>query len=218
MSKLYLNDELIWVVGGGTGAVPSYDQSPKTVTSCDMTILGGQGNTNGSNGYIRYHTCGGSSSQQGICYNEYHYVEPEIITTCPDGYYHDDAWETHGWHSTSKCSACWADLPRGFYGTGWGHTGAMHSCGGRSYWSKNCGYNSGDVVSQVAAQPGACWFKSGYTPTSQSLSCTGNGKFSVKLCDHDGLSYLNTKVQVPNYLNIKCNLIILDDTVVYYKR
>ncbi|MCM1218639.1 MAG: hypothetical protein NC548_29470 [Lachnospiraceae bacterium] len=64
---------------------------------------------------------------------------------------------------------------------------------------------------------GTCYVASGYTPT-QSLSNTGNAKFTITLVEQQETYYSNTKVQDPYYLNGKANLVISDNVVTYFKR
>lgn len=54
--------------------------------------------------------------------------------------------------------------------------------------------------------------------TGQSLSNTGNGKFTIRLAEQQELNYSNVGVTTPHYKSGLCELILRDDTVVYYKR
>lgn len=79
-----------------------------------------------------------------------------------------------------------------------------------------CGYSQGQILNVNNAS---------YRPhtndgnfTGQSLSNTGNGKFTIRLAEQQELNYSNVGVTTPHYKGGLCELILRDDTVVYYKR
>lgn len=79
-----------------------------------------------------------------------------------------------------------------------------------------CGYSQGQILNVNNAS---------YRPhtndgnfTGQSLSNTGNGKFTIRLAEQQELNYSNVGVTTPHYKSGLCELILRDDTVVYYKR
>lgn len=79
-----------------------------------------------------------------------------------------------------------------------------------------CGYSQGQIlnVNNDSYQPHTCSGKF----TGQSLSNTGNGKFTIRLAEQQELYYSNVVVTTPYYKGGLCELILRDDTVVYYKR
>lgn len=202
-SILSLNGNQLWVAGGGVGATPAYSETARTVTTCSMVIVGGD--SGGSDGYVQYHTC--SSSPNAPCYN---------LTTClgnklvggkdvyalllEDWVDGDTHWERN------RCRVCGKQWVNEF--------GLDIGCPNVNVIMHTCGKSSGQVTNLVNATPGSC---SGNF-TSQSLSNSGTGYFSIKLADRAGLAYANTTTRSPYYKNTLCNLIIRDDTVVYYKR
>lgn len=79
-----------------------------------------------------------------------------------------------------------------------------------------CGYSQGQILNVNNAS---------YRPhtndgnfAGQSLSNTGNGKFTIRLAEQQELNYSNVGVTTPHYKSGLCELILRDDTVVYYKR
>lgn len=79
-----------------------------------------------------------------------------------------------------------------------------------------CGYSQGQIlnVNNDSYQPHTCSGKF----TGQSSSNTGNGKFTIRLAEQQELNYSNVVVTTPYYKGGLCELILRDDTVVYYKR
>lgn len=79
-----------------------------------------------------------------------------------------------------------------------------------------CGYSQGQIlnVNNDSYRPHTCSGKF----TGQSLSNTGNGKFTIRLAEQQKLNYSNVVVTTPYYKGGLCELILRDDTVVYYKR
>lgn len=79
-----------------------------------------------------------------------------------------------------------------------------------------CGYSQGQIlnVNNDSYQPHTC---SGEF-TGPSPSNTGNGKFKIRLAEQQELNYNNVAVTTPYYKGGLCELILRDDTVVYYKR
>lgn len=205
-SILSLNGNQLWVAGGGVGATPAYSETARTVTTCSMVIVGGD--SGGSDGYVQYHTC--SSSPNAPCYSQ---VPHSHKSSCPSK------------HCGKPVSGIGPDghggsCPDGHPNVGWQdpstsycHHGVI-TCTTKWDIAHTCGKRSGQVTNLVNATPGSC---SGNF-TSQSLSNSGTGYFSIKLADRAGLAYANTITKSPYYKNTLCNLIIRDDTVVYYKR
>lgn len=79
-----------------------------------------------------------------------------------------------------------------------------------------CGYSQGQIlnVNNASYRPHTCSGKF----TGQSSSNTGNGKFKIRLAEQQELNYSNVVVTTPYYKGGLCELILRDDTVVYYKR
>lgn len=93
---------------------------------------------------------------------------------------------------------------------GWGNKAEFHPGWG---WNNYCFKSEGTVESFKQATPGTC---SG--GDSASLSNTGDGYFSIKLADQNNLQFDNKTVTLPYYKDVEVQLILRDDTVVYYKR
>ena len=79
-----------------------------------------------------------------------------------------------------------------------------------------CGYSQGQIlnVNNASYQP---HINSGNF-NGKSLSNTGNGKCTIRLAEQQELNYSNVVVTTPHYKDGLCELILRDDTVVYYKR
>lgn len=79
-----------------------------------------------------------------------------------------------------------------------------------------CGKQQGQIlnINNSSYRPHTC---SGDF-SGQSLTNSGNGKCTIRLAERQGLAYSDVIVKAPSYKNTKCELILRDDTVVYYKR
>ena len=126
------------------------------------------------------------------------------------------------------CNCCGSD----FRGTnGWHHcTGSKHFkqvCHDQPLNTWNCGNQP------VNTQTIKCGFQHGqinpvtnqYTPTpcsgtwdSAASNNIGDAKFTVELCEQDTVYYDNGLVADPIYKGGQSELILVDDTVCYYKR
>lgn len=204
-STLSINGTVVWVAGGGVGATPAYNETARTVTECSMAIVGGE--SGGRDGYVQYHTC--SNSPNAPCYSQ---VPHTHTRNCPS---HQCGKPVGGVGADGHGGACPDGHPNvGFQeGAGYCHFGII-DCSQQWDIAHTCGKNTGQVTAISNATPGRC---SGNF-TSQSLSNSGAGYCSVKLADRAGLAYDNKVVSLPHYKSTICNLIIRDDTVVYYKR
>lgn len=116
---------------------------------------------------------------------------------------------------------CWTRASDPYFRDGWGRVcnGALndYSCGYPNNTQViRCGYSQGQIlnVNNASYRPHIC---SGEF-TRQSLSNTGNGKFTIRLAEQQELNYSNVVVTTPHYKGGLCELILKDDTVVYYKR
>lgn len=120
------------------------------------------------------------------------------------------------------CSGgCWTRADDKYFRDGWvtDCNGAMndYACGyPNNTQVLKCGYSQGQIlnVNNASYRPHIC---SGEF-TGQSLSNTGNGKFTIRLAEQQELNYDNVVVKTPHYKGGLCELILRDDTVVYYKR
>lgn len=118
-------------------------------------------------------------------------------------------------------TGCWTRQSNPYYRDGWGRVcnNALndYSCGYPNNTQViRCGYSQGQIlnVNNASYRPHIC---SGEF-TGQSLSNTGNGKFTIRLAEQQELNYSNVVVTTPHYKGGLCELILKDDTVVYYKR
>lgn len=118
-------------------------------------------------------------------------------------------------------ATCWTRADNKYFRDNWVRdcNGAMneYACGNPNNTQViKCGYSQGQIlnVNNVSYRPHIC---SGEF-TGQSLSNTGNGKFTIRLAEQQELNYSNVVVTTPHYKGGLCELILKDDTVVYYKR
>lgn len=97
-------------------------------------------------------------------------------------------------------------------------TRIIDDCTGKlNVWSLGCGMQQGQILGTCSTAIGPC-FDSVWGDSSAEVSNIGSGRFSIRLAEHDGLYYTNTKVSLPAYKSDRCNLIVRDNTVVFYKR
>lgn len=196
-AELYINGNLVWIAGGGTGAIPVYAASDRrVVTSTALTIQGGNGSSKGSNGYVTYHTC--DSSKPGQCYSQVSHSHSH--STCSHHQCGVEHCTRHGNPVSSYCHYTYYD------------------CGIRYDYPHTCGHNPGDVIQLVPASPGTNYWVTDWQPDSVALSNGGDAFCSISLANTNGVLYKNVTAKLPYYLNSKCNLIVLDNTVCYYKR
>lgn len=86
-------------------------------------------------------------------------------------------------------------------------------------WTIQCGYQHGQILRVSNVQTGMpCWNAASFKPDSQQLNNTGNAKCSIRLVEQQELQMYNATVRLPYYRTTKCNLIIKDDVVTYFKR
>lgn len=140
-----------------------------------------------------------------------------------------ELYKTSGAHSGSSigdCPICGRGLEGWWQDNGeWAEEGTTTwACSGgdcdhrNNTWELTCGYTHGQIIGAgAAAVPGQCYFAPGYQP-SATLTHQGNGHFSLRLAEQDGLYYLNNVARTNYYLNDRANLVLLENTVVYYKR
>lgn len=78
----------------------------------------------------------------------------------------------------------------------------------------------GQILGTCSTSIGPCYTipSDVFASPSAVVSNVGSGRFSIRLAEHDGLYYTNTKVSLPAYKSDRCNLIVRDNTVVFYKR
>lgn len=206
-AKLYVNGTLVWVAGGGTGHVPRYDDSDKNVTtSTALTIAGGKGSPNGSNGSITFHT--DDESKPGQCYNKVAHTH-SAAKGCPG----------HQCGSSGGCGHS-TDVGSGIEGGG-GEGAYCHAtvwtCSKQWDYPKKCGKNNGTVIAKTDATAGTCSNAGGVWEVTQSTGNSSNAKFSISLHQQSNLWYGST-VSLPKYQDRVCNLILKDNVVVHFKR
>lgn len=229
MSTLKVNGTVVLVAGGGAGAIPvNTGGSP-------YVLQGGQGSPNGEDGYVKYHDHTGQQTPPSGCWR---YTKHSHTDSCPwhecGGYRdvigHDFMGNDPNTGNSSlhyRCINCGDEghktVSHGSELRGWNSrcNKKFHDC----YDSpKNkdsrlmCGKTEQTIDDKVDAKPGTCYVADGWQPVDASLSVTGNGNFSIKLAEKQGVFFYNTTLSSPYWNNQLCNLIILDDTVVYYKR
>lgn len=196
-AELYVNGNLVWIAGGGAGAIPVYAASDRrVVTSTALTIQGGNGSSAGSNGYVTYHTC--DNALPGQCYSQVSHSHSH--STCASHQCGSAYCTRHGNEESSYCHHTYWD------------------CSKRYDYPHTCGHNSGDVIQLVPANPGTNYWTPEWQPASVSLSNSGAAYCTIRLANTNGVLYNNVVAGAPYYLNNKCNLIVLDNTVCYYKR
>lgn len=99
-----------------------------------------------------------------------------------------------------------------------GCNGIIGACTGKlNVWSLGCGMHQGQILGECPTTIGPC-FDSVWVNPHATESNVGSGRFSIRLAEHNGLYYSNAKVSLPAYKSDKCNLIVHDNTVVFYKR
>lgn len=243
-SKLYLNGELVLQAGGGTGGY-SYAICDKAAPlSGRLVIAAGEG---GADGYVTYHTCTAQGPCYVAYYNAicYHYPASAIIESwSPDSLYGQGCYHC-SWTSGpgTICNriitpdmACHGYPVAGdatirgvyshhadphsvehFVGHGVQSATPIYSGMSPSGWNHVCGHSSGDLIELVDATPGSCFMQPGLAVT-QELASSGNGYFIIRLAERQNLMYKNVTSRYLSYNNVPCYLVILDDTVVYYKR
>ena len=170
-----------------------------------MAIVGGE--SGGSDGYVQYHTC--SNSPNAPCYSQ---VPHTHTSSCPS---HQCGKPVGGVGADGHGGSCPDGHPNvGFQGeNSYCHYGVI-DCSQQWDIAHTCGKHTGQVTASSNATPGRC----SDNFTSPPLSNSGAGYCSVKLADRAELAYDNKVVSSPHYKSTICNLIIRDDTVVYYKR
>lgn len=116
---------------------------------------------------------------------------------------------------------CWTRAEDKYFRDNWviDCNGAMndYACGyPNNTQVLKCGYSQGQIlnVNNASYQP---HINSGNF-NGKSLSNTGNGKCTIRLAEQQELNYSNVVVTTPHYKDGLCELILRDDTVVYYKR
>lgn len=211
---LYVNGVESLRAGGGVGFVNN-SRVPWGITSVKTEKRSYSVHWHSGNGYS------GANS---------HYEFPQLDTRNNPGGCYTNSWHTHDsrctyeqWHTHERCVNHWVnDDPTGGTG-GWSWT--EHHCTHHSkhegdtrdnHYSIGCGYSQGQVVG-INNQHGDARGCSG-SYDSCSVSNTGNAKFSIRLCEQQSIMFHSVATRVPYYTNTKCNLIITDGTVAYFKR
>lgn len=109
-----------------------------------------------------------------------------------------------GWEE-NECLVC---------GTRWRCDWGDSSCCPNTAWTHLvCGLDDSPVV----GDPQPCSWRSGLVVT-QELTNAGTGYFIIRLAERQNMLYRNVTSRYLSYNDVPCYLVILDDTVVYYKR
>ena len=245
-ARIYVNDKLVWSAGGGSG-LANHNIAPDAVTSVvvegspnrtyEVHWHDDGGGRPGASHNNQFPTLYGVTVPGG-CYAGDH-EHDKYGYTCPKevcGGHMDITYEGPGdgpggydWHV--RCDRCgsigyrhWQD---DYTGDGYDNSDDFcddwaYACNNLPYnvWHLGCGYQQGEIVGidNDNSNLHSCYIEYGYTPDSATVSNSGNCKFSIKLLNHQGVAYNNTTVQSPLYKTTRLNLIIKDNTVVYFKR
>lgn len=247
-ASLWYKDSLVWEAGGGSGAVVSniaengvlqvWAQDGDTsqwqhksgvhwhsgdgksgathVNSFPTTVYKATSTLGGC-----YRAAGHTHNKTGTC----PYYEQKIPYTCEC----DKELKTiHGKpHNVCKRHLHICDWCGGVYGwcdSSYAHKFKCHcptevyTCG--DYINTHtiaCGYSQGQIYQTGTYVAGTKYFADGWEPQA-SLSNKGDAIFCISLDEQYGLMFYNTTVKLPDYLESKCELILNDNTVVYYKR
>lgn len=159
--------------------------------------------------YVRIDTIECTSRHNGMSYFR--------CTACGAEYSHYDGGASSGWGwGYCDCPASYE-----YNCAGELNDGHQYTCGSPvNTWGLKCGYSQGQIVgiNNDNGNCHACYYASGWNPATATLSNTGATKFSIRLVEQHTTAYTNTTVRAPYYLNDKANLMILDNTVCYFKR
>ena len=195
-----------WHSGNGKSGATHANQFP---TVYSETLVGGcygwSGHThNATRTCARFHNCD---------------LDPKRVAWCcmneniNGNYIHKPGCPCEG--------TCWTRAEDKNFRDGWviDCNGAMndYACGyPNNTQVLKCGYSQGQIlnVNNASYQP---HINSGNF-NGKSLSNTGNGKCTIRLAEQQELNYSNVVVTTPHYKDGLCELILRDDTVVYYKR
>lgn len=240
-ARYWLNDSLQLLAGSGSGYVNN-NIAPNGILS--VKTLGGEGNSVGvSKTYnVHWHSGNGksgathsnsfptmySTSNPGGCYRDGGHTH-DATSKCPKHHGHESACYSScgctsgntGNGAGSPCSVC---CHSGGHSNPCTHrelTHCTHSlntfdCGAyTNTWVIGCGYQHGQIVgiSNGACAPGSCWGEC----DTQVVGNRGDAKFTVKLLEQSNL-YYNRKTAPAYWDGVKCNLVIKDSVVVWFKR
>lgn len=240
-ARYWLNDSLQLLAGSGSGYVNN-NIAPNGILS--VKTLGGEGNSVGvSKTYnVHWHSGNGksgathsnsfptmySTSNPGGCYRDGGHTH-DATSECPKHHEHESACYSScgctsgntGNGAGSPCSVC---CHSGGHSNPCTHrelTHCTHSlntfdCGAyTNTWVIGCGYQHGQIVgiSNGACAPGSCWGEC----DTQVVGNRGDAKFTVKLLEQSNL-YYNRKTAPAYWDGVKCNLVIKDSVVVWFKR
>lgn len=132
----------------------------------------------------------------------------------------EGSWNGDGfdavWHCSHDCKT-WScrDMPL--------NDGCAWDCGDYvNTWTLKCGHQQGEILNVYNSQTNlvsAGWGGGdAWRYDSKSFTNTGNAKFTIKLVEQDLLFYKDVPVSIPYYMDTKCNLVIRDNIVTYFKR
>lgn len=199
---VYMNDTLILTAPGGQGSIHN-STAPSGVTSVitdESTYTVHWHNAN----CPKKHVCDSTCRTPRYCGGTCSYV------SCHD---YSDGCDWHDYHyhigHSYRCTSCGSEAER--WRTDVGDYSApqttlcgksvVRCTGTLNTW--NCGYTDGQIVG---------------TPVGEHSSVVGQACFSLKLANQNNLMYSRVAVRYPSYLGNRCDLILRDKTVLYYKR
>lgn len=242
-STLYVNGAKIWEASGGAAQVPN-----RTAPDGTMQVVAYSGDDSSHITLpVHWHSGGGKSgathanqfpqlntyTNPAGCYTGRHECDSQCRRVCGGGTHqisqHDYSdgcgWHEHGNFSARQfqCYACGNVIRQEIRnGNSWPPRptcGAIvGACTGKlNVWTLGCGMQQGQILGTCSTNIGPS-FDSVWGNSSAEVSNVGSGRFSIRLTEHDGLYYTNTKVYLPTYKSARCNLIVRDNTVVFYKR
>lgn len=81
-----------------------------------------------------------------------------------------------------------------------------------------CGMKNGQIIGGGTFSAGQCHFTKEWTPDSVHMDRKGSAMFSIALNEKEGIVYSDAVVHLPYYREGKCNLVLDDDVVTYFKR
>lgn len=242
-STLYVGDTKVWEASGGAGQVPSRT-APNGIT---QAVAYSGDNSSSVTLPVHWHSGNGKSgathansfpqlntyTNPGGCYTGRHVCDSQCKRVCggnmhqitQHNYSDGCGWHEYGDYSARQfqCYGCENVIRQEIEnGDSWPPKptcdAVIGACTGKlNVWTLGCGMSQGEILGTCSTTIGPC-FDGVWGGSSAVVDNTGAGRFSIRLSNHDGLRYSNTKVQMPHYKSGKCKLIVRDNIVLYYKR
>lgn len=190
-----------------------------------------------------YSAAGHTHDKTGACAKR-HVCDSNCYTACTGSMrritYHNYrdgcSWHSYGDYEATQyqCSTCntiqrlqWShgpepEAPKSCCNVVHHCTGILntYNCGNSpvNTWTIQCGYSQGQILGEPSVAVGTWGVQNDAFSVPKVEANIGNSYFNIRLCEQQELFYKNLSVQLPYYLDRKCNLILKDNTVVYYKR